>query len=85
MTSLPELRDLIPGIIGAVYAYEGRIWLSPERIVDVVNVPDHGLVRCGLPIYELLDWDPNKGSWEVRRFDPRCPDTFPEEWLYDAA
>lgn len=65
---LPDLNVLIPRVLGSVYSYMGMTFLVPENISDASKAPDHGIVRCGFRLYEILEWNTTHKGWKVRPF-----------------
>lgn len=71
---LPELNMLIPRVLGAVYSYGGSTYLAPESVGDASKCPDHGIVRCGFRLYEILEWTEGRKAWKVRPFSATLTD-----------
>lgn len=71
---LPELNVLIPSVLGSVYSYMGTTYLAPEFVSDASKVPDHGIVRHGFRLYEILEWNSTHKAWKVRQFSATLTD-----------
>jgi hypothetical protein len=64
---LPELHTLIPKFIGDVYSYMGSTYVYPEN-AGPEHAPEHGIIRCGFRLFEIIEWVPTQSAWKVRPF-----------------
>jgi len=64
---LPQVGALVLKIVGDVYSYMGSTYVYPEN-AKPEDAPEHGLIRCGLQIWEIQEWVPAQSAWRVRPF-----------------
>ena len=57
-----------PVLKGKVLPYAGSLSLVPDPGEAAARVPDHGVVRCGFRLYEILMWVPAQRAFKVREF-----------------
>lgn len=68
MKSLPELSEMVPRVLGVVENYAGDAYLTPDAVVDAAKAPEHGIVRNGFRLFEILEWVEDRLAWRVRPF-----------------
>jgi hypothetical protein len=66
-------------VLGDVYSFGGSTYLAPVNIEEANRVPEHGILRCGFRLYEILEWSDSRKAWKVRSFSA----TMTERDLYD--
>lgn len=67
-----SLLDLIPEIKGLVYEYMHGVFFQPDSL-DFVT-PDHSLIRKGLRVFDVLEYNSHQAAFLVRPFRTHLKD-----------